>query len=163
MKRPSDFQRSAVYKWEGQFFGNIKHLNEPMTLDQIRAWVKAICKQVKLKTPEVSDGRSRRRACYELSAHCIKLPVWSRKPWVVIHELAHAVVHCKHNAKNGFAANHGAIFVGMYLGLAHQFLGIDFDISTASAIAEGLRVNEEAGQTIIRKTKNLPIVTIPVR
>jgi len=42
--------------------------------------------------PNVGDGRARRRACWDISAYEIKLPIWARTERVILHEMAHWIV-----------------------------------------------------------------------
>lgn len=65
----------------------------------------------------ISDGRRRRRPCcvnyfYE---YVLKMPKWSRKDYILLHELAHAVTE-------GKFASHGSQFCANYLYLVDNFM-----------------------------------------
>ena len=60
-----------------------------------KRWVKHMHRDMWGTAPEpprVTDGRGRRGACAE-GARIIKLPLWSRRQHVVLHEVAHAITY----------------------------------------------------------------------
>jgi hypothetical protein len=70
---------------------------------------------------EVADGRGSRKARAGWSR--ISLPRWSRKRWVVLHELAHVAAQKRYGYYS--IAGHGWQFCDVYLRLMRRFLGTD--------------------------------------
>ena len=92
MIKPRDSQKNAVYSWERAVEKKFK-LNHSLSLDECQQLINRIwAKHSRQPPPIVKDGRARRSACYEDWGHCIKLPVPQRRPMVVLHELAHALL-----------------------------------------------------------------------
>lgn len=67
-------------------------------------------------TPNVTDGRGCSMASYEHSGHRIRLPIWARNRYVILHELAHAL-----GAKDN--DGHGSQFKQRLLKLVAHFIG----------------------------------------
>lgn len=122
MKQARDSQRSKLYKAERAVW---KEHGKPLPtvpdidryLDALYAskrFAKAFPKAVWWKRPRVTDGRGRRAAC-AVGTHTLKIPVWARNSFVVIHELAH-VITLVYYAGN-FPASHGWQFAMVYLEL----------------------------------------------
>lgn len=87
-----DSQRSALYAWEHQILVAFPALSRKLTLDECRAYLLQVWQDYRPDTlpPEITDGRGRRNACG--SRRRIALPVWARKPGVLLHETAHALL-----------------------------------------------------------------------
>ncbi|HMR30350.1 MAG TPA: hypothetical protein PKA13_00740 [Geminicoccaceae bacterium] len=138
--RQRDFQRSRVYRWEGEHV--LPHDREVLSLDQCTRLVEAAYRWAEAdlaatagwRPPTVLDGRGRRHACG--SRQVIKLPRWARTRPVVLHECAHGMADDQH----------GPRFVARYVELLERFLGLDRAVLHASlarhrvriAIADGL-------------------------
>lgn len=116
-----DTQRSKLYKAE-RVLDAFK--TETPTVAHVEKLVARVLasKRVRAKYPPrtgsvaVKDGRGRRRACSSFGA--ISIPRWSRKDWIVLHEMAHELA--SHMA--GRAA-HGWEFAECYLYLVKLFMG----------------------------------------
>ena len=135
-KTQRDSQRSKLYKAE-------REIKSPLaderieTVPEIQKWVDKICSYAWFKRRfgndiriEVEDGRGRRsaqgeRCLYrrlkndniEIYDGYIKLPIWARKKWVILHEMAHAVCPYK--------PGHGRYFARCFLSLIHHVLGYE--------------------------------------
>ena len=133
-----DYQRSRVYAWECGIPG-INMFAGTMELDEVRAFVARVWRAERgrygmgrkhdgalHRGPEILDGRGRRSASG--GSRELRLPRWSRNPWVVLHETAHGLV-----ARNERGGGHGPRFVGCLIGLAARHMGLDRDALVKSA------------------------------
>lgn len=115
-----DSQRSAVYAWEKQ----IERLFEldftytlPATKKMIdRLWIRYGWQQPQ---PQVTDGRSRRSACYKPIIHKIAIPRSGRRPVVIIHEVGHALL------RKYKGAAHDKVFAKLVFEMLCQELKLD--------------------------------------
>lgn len=131
MKR--DTQRSKVYKAERVAFEGHVEANEVLpAVEDIERFVRHVwsLKRVqdafpravvewRLGRPAVHDGRGRKSACGAMGF--ISMPVWSRKKWVVLHELAHVISR----RTDCYIAGHGWEYAACYLLLVRYVLGVD--------------------------------------
>lgn len=133
-KRPRDFQRSKVYRWERAC---VHHLldHEVLSLDECRSLVEEVYlwhdQPTKIdgwSPPIVSDGRGRKHACG--SRDVIKLPRWARHRTIVLHECAHGMTN----------DGHGPEFVACYIRLLGRYVSMNEMDLCRSAHAAGLRV-----------------------
>ncbi len=143
-RRPRDFQRARVYRWEAAHVLGQPGASEPLPLDACRALVDAVFRWAERpdpataaagawSPPRVTDGRGRRHACG--SRQAIKLPRWARTRAIVLHECAH-----------GLAADlHGPEFVAVYVDLLARFAGLDPTALRASTDAAGVAVAPASG------------------
>lgn len=131
MAKDRDTQRSKVYAWERELFGNA--FCEQLSLDEC----KALAAEMYGKRVVVRDGRGTRRALAYTDRRLptIGLPKWARNPYVVAHEVAHLIA-----SREGYDSGHGGRFVGIYIDLMARFCGEDRDALTESAKEHGLRV-----------------------
>jgi hypothetical protein len=109
-----DYQRSRVYAWENEHFGNQPLLD----LDTIKDIVQSVWKDrygSSVTPPSVGDGRRARRAKGGRSR--VSFPRWSRQHWIVLHELAHSMC-----AYDRTCDHHGPKFVCRYIDLLVQYL-----------------------------------------
>ena len=129
-----DSQRSKLYKAEREI-KNPLALERIETVPEIQKWVDKICSYAWFKRRfgnniriRVEDGRGRRNASgqrwlfrvlkddkIEIYNGYIKLPMWARKKWVILHEMAHVI--CRYKPA------HGRYFARCYLSLVHHVLG----------------------------------------
>lgn len=72
--------------------------------------------------PEVKSGKGARWATARYGEHSIVLPLWARKPWVMLHELAHYASRHKRGS-NKTIAPHGPQFAKEYLALVERWIG----------------------------------------
>lgn len=127
-----DSQRSKVYEWERlEFNGD----NEMLSLESCQA----ICDKFASHTLTgfnltATDGRRRRNACAKIDKHQVCLPRWSRKAWIVLHEIAH------HLAYHPTHADHGRQFMQEYVQLLAKYYNRDLETLRNSAVGYGLRV-----------------------
>lgn len=151
MKRPRDFQRSRLYAWERQVSKRlaIDMFAEQLTLDEARSFVERVWREERTRyghanreAPPVKDGRGRRKAGGSLRA--ITLPRWSRNPWVVLHEMAHAVTQSETLGEHPPGGWHGEHFLGCLIGLACRHMGLPREILLGSALEAGLRVDQNS-------------------
>ena len=125
-----DSQRQAVYDWENKILNLANQTNgASMTLEECVALVERVWADYhpNVKPPIVLDGRGRRRACG--GRWKIKLPRWSRKPIVVLHETAHALQRQQ--------PWHGPEFARLVLELWVRYAGVP------KAMARSLGVNQK--------------------
>ena len=105
-------------------FSGIKY-GKPMTLKECQKFVdKVISRKYVLEKYGsqagrpiiVLDGRGRRRACatFQYGRRAIKLPIWARTKYVILHEVAHHLTHLD---------GHKAEFASCLLDLVRHFLG----------------------------------------
>lgn len=132
-RRPRDFQRTKVYRWERAHVHNLLDA-ELLSLDECRTlvrqaflWRERPAVRSSWSPPQVTDGRGRRHACG--SRAVIKLPRWSRHSTIVLHECAHGMA----------ADSHGPEFVARYIELLVQFLKMDGHALHQSALAAGVK------------------------
>lgn len=117
-RRPRDFQRARVYRWEAEHV--FPQAGERLSLQQCRALVEAAYRWREQPGPDsawapprVTDGRGRRHACG--SREVIKLPRWARTRAIVLHECAHGMADDQHGPK----------FVGVYVALLEKFCSLN--------------------------------------
>lgn len=164
--RERDTQRSKVYAWEQQFDASCEinqHADGPaeivrittppmMTLAEIKKLVTKVARDYGLTHIKVGvgDGRARRRACYSPSTRQIKMPRWSRKRWIVLHELAHWIEYVM---QPGRCAWHGREFVGIYMELLRRYDARDLAEMQASARAARLdfQSNEQSTARYLKR------------
>ena len=130
-RRPRDFQRALVYKWEAQHV--FPRAGDRLSLDACRAlveeayrWREAPGGDRSWSPPRVTDGRGRRHACG--SREVIKLPRWARTRAIVLHECAHGMTD----------DGHGPKFVAVYVGLLVEFARLDRQSLALSLATNGV-------------------------
>lgn len=140
-KRPRDFQRARVYRWEAAHVLVQPGAAEPLPLEGCRALVETVFRWAERPPagalawapPLVTDGRGRRHASG--SREAIKLPRWARTRGIVLHECAH-----------GLARDlHGPEFVAVYVDLLAAFAGLDPGALRASLGAATVAVAPASG------------------
>jgi hypothetical protein len=149
-RRPIDYQRARVYKWErAEIFSRD---DENIGLTACQALIEQVFRAAELPTPTVGDGRGRRMACFSPDEYAIKLPCWARTRPVVMHEAAHGLarhgngvlsfgqvsVHVgrgrpsnaelRHDRRSRWSV-HGPIFMAIFIGLL-----ADLRIGTATTL-----------------------------
>lgn len=126
-----DVQRKRVYTAEVEAFDTDKKTDAP-TLREVKAVEKYVKKVFSSKrvqkewvmarwAPEVKDGRGRRRAC-AYGGDAISIPVWARREWIILHELAH-IIAIRHYGASPYIAGHGWEFCKTYLRLVEIIMG----------------------------------------
>lgn len=121
-----DSQRSKLYAAETKAFeGAPVDLPE---VENIERYVAHVCAlgRVKESFPElgwrpitVGDGRRRRSAGG--NGRGIYMPRWSRKRWIVLHELSHTIMDRRYRN----AVGHGWQYAEIYLLLVRHVMGIN--------------------------------------
>jgi hypothetical protein len=113
---PRDSQRSAIYKWEREIAQAHPDLRRALTLAECEDMVRLVWKHYGRDgpMPAIKDGRGTRHA--RGGAQAISLPVWSRQPYIVLHETAHALVPV--------APWHGRVFARVFADLLVRFGGV---------------------------------------
>jgi putative metallohydrolase (TIGR04338 family) len=117
-----DQQRAAVYKAEGEAGAargeemSLKAIQDLMTRVMGTVWFQKNWPDRKIF--HLYDGRRRSAACGgRLNGGIfVKLPKWSRREMIVLHEMAHGV-----QPRN--SAAHGPEFCMIYLAFVRRFLG----------------------------------------
>ena len=107
-----DQQRSAVYAWERAIEAAFPDVSRKLPLSECGDYIARVWNDYRPGTnpPELGDGRGRSHACG--SRWSIKLPVWARKPIVVLHEVAHALTP---------ADRHGPLFARLFFELLTHY------------------------------------------
>lgn len=148
-KRPRDFQRSRVYRWEGEHV--LPRFSERLSLEDCEQliaaayrWYEAIVPGQACAPPRLTDGRGRRHACG--SREVIKLPRWARTPPIVLHECAHGMADDQH----------GPGFVAVYVALLERFLGLDAAALRVTLAASHVQVASAPDLTRFRPADVLP-------
>jgi hypothetical protein len=123
-----DSQRSKVYWWESKcvsegIFG--PKATEGMELAQCKELAREVFQAYTLSFRlEVKDGRRRSSACGTM--YDIRLPRWSRKRYIVLHEVAHSFVLGRVNTlADGRDPGHGKMFMRVYLNLLEAFAEVN--------------------------------------
>jgi hypothetical protein len=127
-----DFQRSRVYLWEREVVGFDKN---SLSMEECAALIARICKQFGHRVPIIGDGRGRRHAGAE--AGVIYLPLWSRCPEIVAHEMAHVLV------ERSVRDRHGPLFMRTFIEILARILKFDRSFLVRSAREWGLRIASE--------------------
>lgn len=137
LMRERDQQRARVYKAERVTLAN---MGKPLpSVSDVERYVKRVFAMKRVREafptmranwlPSIGDGRGRRAACGWEGG--IKIPLWARTEWVVVHELAHTITRRVYGCN---VAGHGWQFCAVYLKLvlyamgreAHDALKADF-------------------------------------
>lgn len=120
-----DFQRSKVYLWEDSlpFWAIGVRGERRCSLRYCRELVDAAAElyglpKIKIRVP-VSEGIEKSSAYYE--DYYISLPKHFQRKDVALHEAAHYIT----GVLWSHAADHGKIFVRVYMHLLHELLGAD--------------------------------------
>ena len=148
--RARDTQRSRVYKAERIALSGMA---QPLpTVRDVERFVKRVFAMKRVRDafpnmradwmPTVRDGRGRRNACGWDGG--IKIPLWARNEWVVVHELAHTIAWRQYGYR---VAGHGWQFCAVYLKLvlytmgreAHDVLKRDFKVCRVRYTAPRVR------------------------
>lgn len=131
---PVDSQRSKVYKAERRAFlpfesaFGANDMRRWKTVGEMQSYVDRLLASAwwKRRWPTVTkivvkDGRGRRKA--GSAGGSILMPLWARKEWVILHEIAHEVVGRTIGHRN--VAAHGREFCQVYLELVGHMMGDD--------------------------------------
>ena len=112
-----DQQRSAVYTWEQGLASRMPRLRRRLSLAQCEAYVARVWHDLRpgVAPPAVKDGRGRRSGLGTPTE--IKLPKFARRPYYVLHEVAHAV--------NPGGEGHGPAFARVLLDLLVRYEGVE--------------------------------------
>lgn len=125
MSRIRDFQRSKIYKAEGEVqsgrrLDTVKEIQDFCDYITNSRWWRNRWRHI--GHIEVRDGRGRRTATgYQVGGllmrnGVIKMPSWSRDELTVLHEISHVVSH------SWGESAHGRLFARNYLALVSRFL-----------------------------------------
>ena len=157
--RPPDRQRSLVYNWETAHMHSLRLVlpdvhSRAWELGSGEAWnlqlqdllnrVKADYKLDKRLKLEIS--RQLKGGNYRPILHLIKLSPSYAHRWILLHELAHAVVDNRISplgSKNK-TASHGPEFVAVYVELLGRYLGIIPEAMLLYAEQRGVRYTSAA-------------------
>ena len=123
-----DSQRKRVYTAEVEAFDTDKKTDEPTLREvkEVERFVKKVFASKRVKkewplvyhVPVVKDGRGCRNALAH-GTSAISVPIWARRKWVVLHELAHIITARYHKG----VASHGWEYCRNYLRLVEIILG----------------------------------------
>lgn len=133
MPKPRDSQRSKLYRAERKAL-------EGLPCDELRGLSVEECQGViddivlsrwwerrygpMFTPPRVKAGQGARWATARHHEHTIVLPLWARKQWVIVHELAHYAVRAPLSPYKD-VASHGPEFAKEYLALVKRWIGAD--------------------------------------
>lgn len=101
--RPRDNQRSRCYEWENKAILTA-HTTIGVryaTLEECEDFMRPIWRAergrvglAKHRPPELSRNLWGQRSATSGHDHVIKLPLWARTPWIILHEMAHRFGSC---------------------------------------------------------------------
>ena len=137
---PRDTQRQRVYDWQSAcIYPQVPDEEQNMTLDECRHLIGRICHRYGYKPnhePNVFDGRGCRSALSHGGG--VDLPRWSRKGWIVCHEMAHEIV--SYYRQDWTWAAHGPQFARIFIDILVRFDGWTRGDLLASARTAGVKV-----------------------
>ena len=156
MTRPRDNQRARIYRAEWAAEARGMTVTPIPTVLELQAFVDRMVESRWIrsrwgKVPiTVHDGRGFRKATAfnwgRLSrGGDIYMPVWSRKTWVICHEVAHILTGSYH-------AGHGPEFAGIFLALTEKFV----DKPSADLLREAFREKK-----VRKSNREIPSPTKP--
>lgn len=132
--RARDSQRSKVYAAErriqtGRTYGSVADMQARVDRLTDSAWFARRWPRLHRTGILVLDGRGRRRACATEAYHpsrgdyvpAIKMPLWSRQPAVLMHEIAHHCADETYGIRD--VAAHGWQFAETMLVLTRHVMG----------------------------------------
>lgn len=103
--------------------------------------VDAIWLDLGLQYPPAVEPHPRQATATIASANRMSVRLPSRIPsWCLLHELAHAMTATMEGRSDG----HGAIFMGVYIGLLARYLRLDAAALIRSAEDDGIAVKADA-------------------
>jgi len=139
VKRLRDSQRQRLYAWEDRVVA--PHGGAPLPFAVAQGMVDAIWAELGLRYPprvEPLPVQATRRMA-DANRLRLRLPA-EFPPWVLLHELAHALSSTQDGASDG----HGPVFTGLYVQLLERYLRLPADRLAASLAEAGLRVELSA-------------------
>jgi hypothetical protein len=138
--RPRDRQRSRVYAWEDREVA--PHAPSVIAFAAAQGVVDGIWADMGLRYPPAVERLPRQARRTVASANRLALYLPDEVPaWCLLHELAHAMSSSADGASDG----HGAVFIGLYVGMLVRYLRLD-----ESALLGSLR---DAGIEVARGAK----------
>jgi putative metallohydrolase (TIGR04338 family) len=151
-------QRKRVYTAEAVLRTFAKPLREVRDVEKYVTRVLAR-QSINRKYPDlnpdvrVKDGRGRRNACAH-GSRSISIPLWARNDWIVLHELAHTIVH--RHFKRSEAASHGWQFASVFLDLVMSMMGKEaHDALRASFKAHKVRYTEPRKRVVTPEQRDV--------
>jgi hypothetical protein len=133
--RTPECQARAVYNWEHSYFAECLE-GDVLTLSECQELVNRVWMGLNLiAPPKVSDGRGSNSA--RAWGDRIMLPRWARNFAVVIHEIAHCVVHL-FDLTNSL--DHGGVFVHVFCKLISKHSDRRYNDMRKSALASNVVV-----------------------
>lgn len=145
-KKLRDFQRSKVYAAEIKCFGPPV---EALTLENCKKFLSDLTAKMNLREVNLKDGRRCRHPSSVFATRTITLPKFSRREWVICHELAHLETSCEY-------APHGPEYCANYIKIVSVALGVDFAIALLKSFEEDGIVIEETEE--IKNIRNMKVV-----
>jgi len=122
-----------------------------MTRDEVVALVEAIAKDWDVTAPRVRFRRHSSGAWCEFVGR-IRFGEYSMKPRIVIHEMAHHIIHCRLGSS---PAGHGPEFARMVMTLYNRYLDVPLRYMRAKA-TEGRVTIAPAGDAYKPKKRGQP-------
>lgn len=149
-RRPRDSQRQRLYDWEHERIR--AHDRRARSLAECQELVDRVRSDAGLRRPiHVGDGRGSKRARWILADRRIELPLWARRRYVVLHEMAHAICderHAQTETRETIAA-HGAEYLRIYVDLLVAHLGFERRSLEDSVATAGLRI-DDCAEPVVR-------------
>lgn len=138
-----DTQRSKVYAWERADIwpdGISAQDHEPeMSLEECLIFIARVWQDyTTAPPPRVRQGR--RGATARGGRYRITLPTWAQNKWVILHELAHALLAYRQSIEPW----HGPEFARHYIDLLATYLKVSKTELTRSARKRKIKVGQEA-------------------
>ena len=149
---PLDEQQYVVYDWEYEVVSNLLTAawRRPITFDSAQAIANAVYTDFYGSSdgaPQVAIGSNEQEYTgqYNSSLHEIQLTPAGFRPYIVVHETAHAMLRLSVGAANAYYldARHGPLFAALMITLWTRYAdGFDPEAARALAAAYKVQLNE---------------------
>jgi hypothetical protein len=135
----SNNQQNRVYSWERRY---IAHKDTTLVpYDMAEPIISYVWENEGLKYPPLLKPLDKRNKRVIACANRTEIFLPERvETWIILHELSHSMT-CEFD---GLSNLHGALFLGIYMGLLNRYLKIEYKYMTDSADSMGLKFKLDA-------------------